>query len=374
MWSRTSIPSAPRTPPRSPTAAMTSPSMRTSPRKSPSAGSTETTVPPRSRVLVGSEGMALLPDVAVPEGQARNQRAGLLSAFRTCRGHIPQVHTAGRRSRAIRKPRREACRTTQTMYAPDITGYATLAEVRNLQTQPAGTFPVAGTMACLPGRMLLDTTDPDEVTAVIGELVCEHKLLVEGPAAQFHAQVRDCAVGDLRLAHFNYGTAFTVKSQPLGRYVVNFTINGLSRVRLGRAAAVAGSGQATVLSPRAESELTWTPETDVLSLVVPKAALEEHFRRLSGIGSGEIVFEPQIGNDTAHPLTALIGAALVRSGGGLFDVPEAVSWQMRDAILTAMLLELRHDHSELLTSLRGSGGKRLCEAAASVMRRQLASA
>ena len=190
-------------------------------------------------------------------------------------------------------------------------------------TQPAGTFPVAGTMACLPRRILLDTTDRDEVTAVIGELLCEHQLLVEGPAAQFHAEVRDCAVGDLRLAHFKYGTAFTVKSQPLGRYVVNFTINGVSRIRHGRASAVAGTGQATVFSPRAESELTWTPETEVLSLVVPKAALEEHFRRLSGIGSGEIVFEPQVGADTAQLLRSLIGAALrdlgrwaVRHAGG----------------------------------------------------------
>jgi AraC-like DNA-binding protein len=243
-----------------------------------------------------------------------------------------------------------------------------------VQTQPAGTFPVAGTMACLPGRMLLDTNDRDEVTAVVGELLCEHQLLVEGPAAQFHAEVRDCAVGDLRLAHFKYGTAFTVKSQPLGRfYVINFTINGVSRARHGRASAVAGSGQATVFSPRAKSEFTCTPEADGLSLVVPKSALEEHFRRLSGLGSGEIVFELQIGADAAHLLRALIGAALRVSGGGLFDMPEAVSWQMRDAILTAMLLELRHDHRELLTSLRGSEAKRLCDAATSVMRRQLAS-
>src|SRR6204780_5759722 len=119
-------------------------------------------------------------------------------------------------------------------------------------TQPAGAFPVAGTMACLPRRVLLDTTDRDEVTAVIGELLCEHQLLVEGPAAQFHAEVRDCAVGDLRLAHFKYGSAFTVKSQPLGRYVVNFTINGVSRARQGQASAVAGSGQRRC-SPRARS-------------------------------------------------------------------------------------------------------------------------
>src|ERR1700685_2669643 len=211
------------------------------------------------------------------------------------------------------------------MYAPEITGYATLAEGRIVQPQAAGAFPVAGTMACLPGRMLLDTTDPDEVTAVIGEFLCEHELFVEGPAAQFRAQVRDCAVGDLRLAHFKYGTAFTVKSQPLGRYVVNFTINGVSRIRHGRASAVAGTGQATVFSPRAESELTWTPETEVLSLVVPKAALEEHFRRLSGIGSGEIVFEPQIGADTAQLLRSLIGGALRAPGGGLFGRPGGVS-------------------------------------------------
>jgi AraC-like DNA-binding protein len=164
-----------------------------------------------------------------------------------------------------------------------------------------------------------------------------------------------------------------VHATPLGRYVVNFTINGISRVRHGRASAVAASGQATALSPRAETELTWTPETDVLSLVVPKSALEEHFRRLSGIGSGEIVFEPQIGADTAHLLRSLIGAALRVSGGGMFDMPEAISWQMRDAILTAMLLELRHDHRELLTSLRASEAKRLCDAATFVMRRKLAS-
>ena len=85
-----------------------------------------------------------------------------------------------------------------------------------MQTQPAGTFPIAGTMARLPGRLLLDTSDLDEVTAVIGGLIAEHQLLVQGPAAQFHARVRDSAVGDLRLAHFKYGTSFTVKSQPLG--------------------------------------------------------------------------------------------------------------------------------------------------------------
>ena len=155
--------------------------------------------------------------------------------------------------------------------------------------------------------------------------------------------------------------------------MVNFTINGVSRVRHGRASAVAGAGQGTVFSPRAASELTFTPETEVLSLVVPKAALEEHFRRLSGVGSGEIVFEPQIGADTAHLLRSVIGAALRVSGGGLLDMPEAISWQMRDAILTAILLELRHDHWELLTRLRGSEGKRLCDAATAVMRRQLSS-
>ena len=183
-----------------------------------------------------------------------------------------------------------------------------------MQTQPAGTFPVAGTMACLPGRMLLDTTDRDEITAVVGELLCEHQLLVEGPAAQFHAQVRDCAVGDLGLGTSS-STAFAV-SRSRCRYAGNSTINGVSRVRHRRASAVAGSGQATVFSPGAESELTWTPETDVLTLVVPKSALEEHFRRLSGIGSGEIVFEPQIGADAAHLLRSLIGAALRVSGGG----------------------------------------------------------
>jgi AraC-like DNA-binding protein len=175
------------------------------------------------------------------------------------------------------------------------------------------------------------------------------------------------------LAHFTYGTSFTVRSQPLGCYLVNFTINGLSRARHGRASVVAGSGQATVFSPSAETELTWMPETDVLSLMVPKPALEEHFRRLSGIGSGELAFELRIADGTAHLLRSLIGAALRASGGGLSGIPEAISWQMRDAILTAMLLELRHDHCEMLTSPPESGIKRLCDAATTLMRRRLAS-
>jgi AraC-like DNA-binding protein len=242
-----------------------------------------------------------------------------------------------------------------------------------MQTWAAGTFPIAGTMARLPGRLLIDSTDLDEVTAVIGGLLSEHEMLVQGPARQFHAQVRDCAIGDLRVAHFKYGTSFTVKSQPLGRYAVNFTINGLSRARHGRVCAIAGSGQATALSPREKSEISWTPETEVLSLVVPQLALEEHLRRLSGIGSGEIVFEPRIDDSSAHMLRSLIGAALRASDGGLLDLPEAVSWQIRDAILTAMLVELRHDHWELLTSMRGSESKRLCDAATAIMRRRLAS-
>jgi AraC-like DNA-binding protein len=241
-----------------------------------------------------------------------------------------------------------------------------------MQAQDVGTFSIAGTTTRLPGRTLLDSSDLDEVTHVIGRLLSEHQLRIRGPASQFHAQVHDCVVGDLRLAHFKYGTSFTVKSQPLGRYAVNFTINGLSQARHGHASAVAESGQATAFSPRETSEMTWTPETEVLSLVVPKAALEEHFRRLSGIGAGAIVFDPRIGANAAHLLRSIIGSVLQASGGGLYDLPEAISWQMRDAILTAMLLELRHDHSELLTSLSGSGAKRLCDAATALMRQQLA--
>src|ERR1700744_6083150 len=100
-----------------------------------------------------------------------------------------------------------------------------------MQTQSVGTFSIAGTTTRLPCRVLLDTSDLDEVTHVIGRLLGEHQLRIQGPASQFRAQVHDCAVGDLRLAHFKYGTSFTVTSQPLGCYAVNFTISGLSQAR-----------------------------------------------------------------------------------------------------------------------------------------------
>lgn len=239
--------------------------------------------------------------------------------------------------------------------------------------QPDDAFTIAHTTTQLPSCALLDSVDLDEVNRVMTNVLSEHRLRVHGPASHFRARVRDCGIGDLRLTYLRYGTSFAVDAQPLQKYAVNFIINGSSHGRHGDTRVSAVSGQATVFSPFARSQVTWSPNAEVLSLLVPRTAVEDHFCRLSGHVAREIVFEPLVGATCGHLLRSAIGSALQSSAGGLKDLPAAVSWQIRDAILTAMLLELPHGHSELLTTSRAawSRSRQLCDSATALMRRHL---
>lgn len=230
----------------------------------------------------------------------------------------------------------------------------------------------AGAAVRLPGHTLLDSEDIDETVSVATTVLTEHRLLLQKPVERFHALIQDCFVGDLRLAYFRYGAPFTVRlSRPLGHYAVNFTLHGLSRTRHGGGSAAAGVGQATAFSARYASEMSWTPETEVLSLVVPRTALEAHFRRMSGVGVGEITFEPHVDISGAHMLRSSIKAALRVTDGGRAPLPEELVWQLRDAILTAMLVDLDHDRVNALARSLPSSQSRLCEAATTVMRRRV---
>lgn len=236
---------------------------------------------------------------------------------------------------------------------------------------PAGAAWISGRLVRMPSRTLLDTDDVSEAESVVGRLLADHHIRLQGPRREFRAQVRQCFLGDLRLAHFKYGTAFTVQSRPLGCYALNLTLCGHSLARHGAASVAARAGEATVFSPFDPSSLTWSHDAEVLCLVVPKPALEDHFRKLTGAADGKIVFSPLVGASSAQLLRSAISSALSASAVDEDGLPEALSWQLRDTVLTAMLLELPHNRQDMLLERRRMAASRVCEAAVSLMRGQL---
>ena len=173
-----------------------------------------------------------------------------------------------------------------------------LSQYDNGMSTPTGQCGGTAAAALLPSREFLSTDDPDEAEFALREVLCEHRISLRGPAADFHASVALAELADLRIAHFRYGAALDITAGPPGRHAMNFTLGGVSRVRHGNQWAAARTGAATIFSPVAESELTWSSDLDLLCLVIPAHALERHFRKLTGIDE-PIHFRP--GVDPGRP-------------------------------------------------------------------------
>lgn len=230
---------------------------------------------------------------------------------------------------------------------------------------------ISGRLVRLPNRTLVDTDDVEEAETVIGSMLSTHHIDLKGPAREFRALVRECAIGDLRLAHFKYGTAITVHSAPLDCYAVNLTLRGRSEARHGPATVAARTHDATVFSPFDASSLSWSDDAEVLCLTVPKQAVEQHLDKLSGGATGPIHFDLLANSGSAPMLRSVIGAALSVSTGEVERLPKMLTWQLRESVLTAMLLDLTHDRRDLLLDHGPTSVSRVCDAAIALMRRAL---
>jgi AraC-like DNA-binding protein len=229
----------------------------------------------------------------------------------------------------------------------------------------------AGAPALLPSRLFLSTDDPTEAELALQEVLCEHRISLRGPASDFHASVTLAEVADLRIAHLCYGTALDITAGPMGRYAMNFTLGGVSRVRHGGQQAAAATGAATIFSPVADSELTWSSDLDVLCLVIPMHALERHFRKMTGIDE-PVHFRPGVDPGAAHLPRSMLMSILRLTAGRTVSLPDPIAWELRNALLTAIVTELPHNHSAALRESRPPGTERTAMAAVAAMRRQLA--
>lgn len=224
--------------------------------------------------------------------------------------------------------------------------------------------------AALPARELFHTTDPGEAETAMLDMLGEHHLSLRDAASEFEAIVRHADLADLRIAHLHYGAALDITAGALGRYAINFTLAGESRVRHGAHTAAALPGAGTIFSPLEESALSWSPDFEVLCLVIPERALRQHFRKLTG-SEAIVSFDPGIDVGAARLARSVLLSMLRLTRGGTDDIPEALTWEMRNALLTALLTELSHDQTAALTHGPQRPPAITAEAAAGAMRRQL---
>ncbi len=234
-----------------------------------------------------------------------------------------------------------------------------------------GPLKAAGPPGLLPAREFLSTRDPGEAERALREVLCEHHISLRGPESDFHASVTLAELADLRIAHFRYGAELDITAGPLGRYAMNFTLGGVSRVRHGDQRAAAMTGAATIFSPVAESELTWSGDLDLLCLVIPAQAMERHFRKMTGIEE-PIRFRPGVEPEAAHLARAMLTSILRLTGGGTVTLPDPLAWALRNALLTAVVTDLPHNHSAALREGHSPGSARTAMSAIAAMRRQLA--
>ena len=120
-----------------------------------------------------------------------------------------------------------------------------LSQYDNGMSTPTGQCVSTDATALLPSREFLSTDDPYEAEFALREVLCEHRISLRGPATDFHASVALAELADLRIAHFRYGAALDITAGPLGRYAMNFTLGGVSRVRHGNQWAAARTGATT---------------------------------------------------------------------------------------------------------------------------------
>jgi AraC-like DNA-binding protein len=226
--------------------------------------------------------------------------------------------------------------------------------------------------AAMPAQFLVDTVDPARAAAVVGSMLSPHTVRVVRNVDSFRAQVRHRQLGDIHIAHFHYGAEVDILSEPLGCYAINFVLTGAMSARVGRESVQSFPGQAVAFSPFEPSRLAWTQDLELLCLAVPRVALERRARKLTGHDVRRLDFSPTVGLEEARLLRSTLAAALRMTSGRDEPVPGALAWELRDAVLTAMLLDLRHSELDRILCPPKASSQVITDEVLAVMRSNLA--
>ena len=220
---------------------------------------------------------------------------------------------------------------------------------------------------------LIDTRDPLDAERTVSEVVGEHRIRAEDPDA-FHAVVTHTRIADLMVGHFEYGSPMAIAAEPLDRYAINFALRGSFAVTSRGEHAAVGTSRSAMFAPGAASAMTWSGDLRTLCILIPADALERRFAILAGTYERRIRFALEDEAPASQLVLALVAAALRATRNGHREVPSPVAWELRDALLSTILLELPHADRGMLLAQPSAGTEALVHAAIEEMRRRMAAA
>lgn len=193
-------------------------------------------------------------------------------------------------------------------------------------------------------RLLLSTSDVDELTRVGSAVFSPHRLVYRGTNALLSAVELDrISVVTMRY----HGDSTVVTTEQLGYYAVHVPVAGRGAVRFREDEFGTAPNTAAVFNPEDRPAMRWSSDLHQFGVKIPVAALERH---LAVLAARPVLRGPVFGHRAPDAL-ATAWCALARTAAQLAaagEPPERVAARLEEAFLTALLLGQPHDWSDRL--------------------------
>ena len=213
---------------------------------------------------------------------------------------------------------------------------------------------VVGSDAPLVARAAYRTRNPAVASHEAGRLFARHRLRVLEDPARFDARAHVADLRDVRVNYVSFGAGVQIDRPATDTYVgVLIPIAGRLGVEYDGTSFTAGpAGRNAVLMGSGPIRLTWSGDCRVLSFYIASGRLGRQVARMApAIDTGPLTFST--GPLSGNPAATLLGLAWLVTDtfdrcGPQEAPPVPVLTQLRDAVLTTLLLSVPHSHSRAL--------------------------
>lgn len=157
----------------------------------------------------------------------------------------------------------------------------------------------------LARHRFLETTDPEEARARVGELFAPHRLELPLGEKGFRTVYHHARLKTLSLYYFEYDTEVRITSGPMQRfYLLLMPVRGYCAATYGEATVPIDPGTAYVVNPFAPIALHWKGKSALRVVKIDRGELERHLEAVADAPARPpVTFAPE----AAHSLDALPG-------------------------------------------------------------------
>lgn len=157
----------------------------------------------------------------------------------------------------------------------------------------------------LARHKFLETTDPEEARARVGELFAPHRLELPGGTKGFRTVYHHARLKTLSLYYFEYDSEVRISSGPMQRfYLLLMPVRGYCAATYGETVVPIDPGSCYVVNPFAPIVLDWKGKSALRVVKIDRGELERHLDAITDAPTRpQVSFAPE----AARPLDTLPG-------------------------------------------------------------------